>query len=87
MTQNSETTKALEKIQAIVDDLEKDKFTPEESAIIHKMIALWEAFEVFGSIANVVRNVLIWVAVFLTLWYAPAHTFFKTIKQLLGVDS
>ena len=73
------------KIQAVIDEYEKDKFSPEEKAILHQMIDLWEAFQVLGKVANVARNVFIWLAGFALLWFFPLEETIKIVKKYFGI--
>jgi hypothetical protein len=74
------------KLQDIIDNYEKDKFTEDELTVLHKMIELWMAFEVMGQVAGVARNVFIWVAGFTLLWFTPLEQIVKSIRKLVGLD-
>lgn len=56
-----EQDKAITRIQTIIEEYERDKFDDAELEILHKMIELYKAFGVFGRVANVIRNVCIYV--------------------------
>ena len=42
------------------------------------------AFEIFGKVANVLRNILIYLAGFLMLWLLPTEHLLKTVKKFFG---
>ena len=74
----------LEKFEAVIEEYERDKFTDAEREILHHMIDLWKAFEIFGKVANVLRNILIYLAGFLMLWLLPTEHLLKTVKKFFG---
>lgn len=90
MTDNSAVVDAdketLEKLQAIIDNYERERLTDKDIEIIHKMIELWKAFEVMGRVAGFARNVAIWVAAFIILWFAPMENIVKAIKKWVGLE-
>ena len=76
----------IAKLQAIIDDYERDKFSEDELSVLHRMIDLWQAFEVLGQDADFARNVFIWVAGFTLLWFMPLADSVKVIKRYLGFE-
>lgn len=77
---------AIEKLQSVLDIYEKDKFTPEELTILHRMIDLWKAFEMLGKVADTGRNVVIWVAGLAFLWFTPFDQVVKGLKKMIGFE-
>lgn len=79
-------TATLEKFQLVIDEYERDKFTQDEIEVLHHMIKLWEAFEVLGKVANIGRNVIIYLAGILILWFTPFDVIIKAAKKAMGLE-
>ena len=75
----------VKKIEEIIETQEKERFTEEERQILHKMIDLWKAFDVFGRVANGIRNILIYLAALIGLLFTFSEYLSKYLKHLLGL--
>lgn len=82
---NNDQEELVKKIEEIIETQEKERFTDEERAILHKMIDLWKAFNIFGRVANVIRNILIYLAAMIGLWFTFSEYLAKYLKHLLGL--
>jgi hypothetical protein len=82
MTTNEK--KALDKFENLIDRIEKENFSADELIILHRMIDLWKAFEIFGRVANTSRTIIIWVAAIIVLWAMPFDNIMKALRKFFG---
>ena len=78
----TEDTETFRKIQEALDQW--DSFTEHDRVALRKMIDLWRTFEILGKVANIARNVIIYLAFLFMVWYMPFEDTLKVVKKFFG---
>ena len=71
----------LEKLEKMIKEVD-GKFTEDETRTVKKMVKVYSAFEVLGSLGGLIKTTLLWFATIIGLWVTAKSGLISWISAL-----
>ena len=83
MSESNDERAALQKLEQLLRDNKVTIFTAEEAATLQRLAKIFLALEVLGGVGRTIRNVLLWLGVIITAWFAFRNGVAEWVASLI----